>query len=216
MESERARIAEERPVVIDGPTVAGARLALDALFRAGRDREGGGVVVAPPHPLYGGSMESPVVTELAYAAADAGLASLRFDWRGVGGSQGEASGEVADHVADYEAALRHLAACVPGPLCAAGYSAGAAAAVHAARADRVTGLLLVAPPPAMLDAEKLQTFGGRVLVVVGDEDRLAPAEALASLLAKLPKARLERLPGVDHFFGTGLGPLGRIVRGWLG
>ena len=216
MDPDGARIAEERPVVVDGPAVGGTRLVLDALFRAGRDRESGGVVVAPPHPLYGGSMESPVVTEIAYAAADAGLASLRFDWRGVGGSHGEPSGEVADHAADYAAALRHLGETVRGPLCAAGYSAGAAAAARAAADSRVTRLLLVAPPPSMLDAARLAAFGGSVLVVVGEADRLAPPEALRAILAALPRWRLEVLPEADHFFGSGLGALGRIARSWLG
>lgn len=216
MESGIGRIAEERPVVIDGGSGAGAGLALDGLFRAGRERESDGIVIAPPHPLYGGSMESPVVTEIAYAAADAGLASLRFDWRGVGGSQGEASGSFDDHADDFAAALRHLSESVPGTLCAAGYSAGAAAAVRAAAGARVTRLLLVAPPPPMLDAGKLSAFGGRILVVAGDADRIAAPDALRPLLAPLPKVRLEVLPGVDHFFGTGLGALGRIVRSWLG
>jgi alpha/beta superfamily hydrolase len=211
------RIGEERSVVIAGPLEAGVSLALDGLFRVGSARDAGGLVIGPPHPLYGGSMESPVVTELGFAAARSGLPSLRFDWRGVGASSGEASGEPADHDADYGAALEHLAQTVSGPLCAAGYSAGAAAALRvAARSPRVRRLLLVSPPPALLDAGALLAFRGRVLVVVGDRDRLAPVDALRALLQALPAARIEILPAVDHFFGTGLAELARAVSSWLG
>lgn len=216
MTAESVRIAEERSVLIEGPEAGDERIVLDALFRAGHDREAGGVVIAPPHPLYGGSMESPVVTELAYAAADAGLASLRFDWRGVGASRGRPSGDVADHAADFASAIGHLAESVEGPLCAAGYSAGAAAAVRASGAARVTRILLVAPPVSMLDAARLRAFEGRVLVVAGDSDRLASPESIGEIVEGLPRARLEVLAGTDHFFGAGLAGLGRIARRWLG
>ncbi len=210
MEQWTGRIGEERPVVIAGAA------ALDGLFRAAGAAESGGVLIAPPHPLYGGSMESPVVTELAFAAAHAGLASLRFDWRGVGASAGEPSGDDADHDADFAAALQHLAETVPGPLCAAGYSAGAAAAVRVGAKDpRVTSLLLVAPPPALLDRGALADFRGRTLLVVGDRDAVAPAAALREIFLPLSAARIECLPEVDHFFGTGLAGLGRAAASWL-
>jgi alpha/beta superfamily hydrolase len=124
---------------------------------------------------------------------------------------------VEDHAADYAAALAHLAETVPGPLCAAGYSAGAAAAVRAAaRAPRVRRLLLVAPPPALLDGAAFAACRARVLVIVGDRDDIAPADALRALLAPLSDARLEVLADVDHFFVSGLPELGRIAAAWLG
>lgn len=216
MERWTGRIAEERPVVITCPAAGGA--ALDGLFRSGGPAAAaGGVVIAAPHPLYGGSMESPVVTELAFAAARADLASLRFDWRGVGASAGEPSGEAAAHDADYSAALGHLADTVEGPLCAAGYSAGAAAALRVgARDPRVTGLLLVAPPPALLDHDALASFRGRTLLVVGDRDDIAPAAVLREIFSPLSAARIECLPEVDHFFAAGLAALGRAAASWLG
>lgn len=211
MEDTPSRIAEERAVLIDCPMADRDRLTLDGLFRAGRDREAG-VVIAPPHPLHGGSMESPVVTEIAYAAADAGVASLRFDWRGVGASTGRASGSVQDHAQDFAAALRHLADTRTGSLAAAGYSAGAAAAARAVLgAPRAELLFLVAPPPSMLDFEALARFPGRV-VVVGDLDRIASADELVTRLTKHSATRVEVIPGVDHFFQDGLGELARHAR----
>lgn len=205
---------EERGVVIAHPSEAS--LALEGLYAdPGGGR--GGAVIAPPHPRFGGSMDSPVVTELAHACSAAGLASLRFNWRGVGGSGGAASGDADDAHADYAAALDELAATTPGPLLAAGYSFGAAAAVQAAQgAARVEGLLLVSPPPSLLDAEALARFAGPVLLLVGERDELAPPAALAELAAGLPAGRCVPLPDADHFFRTGLAALGAEARAWLG
>ena len=216
MDRGTGKVLEERSVVIAGPSASGTALALDGLYRAGASPRAGGVLIAAPHPLYGGSMESPVVTELGFAAARAGLASLRFDWRGVGGSTGTPSGDERDHDADYAAALQHLADTVPGALCAAGYSAGAAAAVRVgAREPRVESLLLVAPPPERLDAGVLADFRGRVLLIAGDRDLLAPVAALRVLARSLVPGRLDCLPEVDHFFGTGLADLSYAASVWL-
>src|SRR5271166_3947152 len=91
----------------------GAGAALEGLFLHAAGPSRGGAVVAPPHPLYGGSMENPVVSELAFVCARAGLASLRFNWRGVGASSGVPSGALADAADDYAAALSHLRDSVP-------------------------------------------------------------------------------------------------------
>jgi alpha/beta superfamily hydrolase len=204
---------EERAVAI--PWADGSR-ALDGIFIAGLEADSVGIVVAAPHPLYGGSMDSPVVNEIAYAARGAGLASLRFDWRGIGASAGEASGDPNDAVADYEAALDHLCETVPGAIIAAGYSFGAAAAVRAAAGrPQVRRLLLVAPPPSMLDAEALADFPGSVFVIAAAEDSLAPPDALEVVVAGLPRAKLGIIPGADHFFGTGLADIGRHTTEWL-
>jgi hypothetical protein len=191
--------------------------ALEGLFIAGeREGSGAGAVIAPPHPLYGGSMESPVVSELAWACTKAGLASLRFNWRGVGGSTGAPSGELAVGARDYGAALLQLGRTVPGPLVAAGYSFGAAAAVRAASDQpRVRRLLLVAPPPALLDAEALRAGEREILLLAGEHDSIASPAALEALARELPAARFVLLPEVDHFFAAGLAELTAEVSSWL-
>ena len=205
---------EERMVTIP---LEGAERALEGMFIAGEDDDAVGVVVAAPHPLYGGSMESPVVNEIAYAARAAGLASLRFNWRGVGASAGEVSGDADAADADYRAALRHLAASVSGAVVAAGYSFGAASAVRVAAGEpRIRQLLLVTPPPALLDADALASFPGRVLVIAAAEDSLAPAAELERIASELPRATFAVIPRTDHFFAAGLADLGRITRDWLG
>jgi len=203
----------ERPVAIP---VGDGSLVLEGLYLAGATDDAGGAVIAPPHPLYGGSMGSPVVSELAHAFRGAGGASMCFNWRGVGASAGVASGENTDADADYAAALTQLSETVAGPLAACGYSFGAAAAVRAAAHPRVARLVLVAPPPALLDAQTLEAFPGRVLILVGEDDTIAAPDALEALAARVPGAQFELVVGADHFFVAGLAQIGRGVSAWLG
>jgi hypothetical protein len=207
--------AGERAVAI---AREGEPLALDGLFlAAGGGSAADGAVIAPPHPLYGGSMQSPVVNEIAYACQKAGIASLRFDWRGVGASAGEPSGSAQDADDDYAAALAHLEETVNGELLAGGYSFGAAGALRAgARHPRVTRLVLISPPPSLLDPETLARFSGRMLLVTGEADAIAPAREVAKLVAGARHARCVVIPDCDHFFVTGLGELGRALSEWLG
>lgn len=211
---------EERSTAIPWLGEAGEQgEALEGLFIAGDDETGGGggAVIAPPHPLYGGSMESPVVSELAWACTKAGLASLRFNWRGVGGSTGTPSGELADGAQDFAAALLQLGRSVPGPLVAAGYSFGAAAALRAAADQpRVKRLVLVAPPPSLLDADRLAAGGRALLLLAGRHDAIAPPAALEALAKGLPGARFVLLEDADHFFAGGLAALSAEVARWLG
>jgi alpha/beta superfamily hydrolase len=205
-------VPEEHPVAI---ALGDGGWALEGIYQAGVDADAEGAVVAPPHPLYGGSMDSPVVNELAHACSQSGLASLRFNWRGVGASAGEPSGEQADADADYAAALVHLAETLPGPLVAAGYSFGALAAVRAAGHPRVRRLLLVAPPPQGLERAALAAFRGGVLLLTGERDAIAPPSALEEVTAGLPSVRLHVVPDADHFFGLGLAEIARAAEAWL-
>jgi alpha/beta superfamily hydrolase len=193
-------------------------LALDGIFLGAPGGSGAdGAVIAPPHPLYGGSMQSPVVNEIAYACQSCGIASLRFDWRGIGASAGQPSGSARDADEDYAATLAHLEETVNGELLACGYSFGAAAALRAgAGRPRVTRLILVAPPPSLLDAGTLGRFPGKVLMLTGGEDEIAPARELEALAARTRRLRLVVIPEAEHFFATGLAELGREMRAWLG
>ncbi|MCP5071447.1 MAG: alpha/beta fold hydrolase [bacterium] len=189
---------------------------LEAIYVAAGSDAPRGAVVAPPHPLYGGSMESPVVNELAYACFKQGLTSVRFNWRGVGASSGQASGGAEDADEDYASALDHMAETVPGKLIACGYSFGAAAAVRvAARHPRVDRMILVAPPPSLISPDAIAETGKRVLAIVGALDDLAPAAALEAAFSTVPRVELVVLPGADHFFASGLTELARCVTDWL-
>ncbi len=204
-------IGEERSVTIARGDDPGA---LEGLFVAGC--RPGGAVVAPPHPLYGGSMHSPVVNKIAHACVKTGLASLSFEWRGVGASSGEPSGELADAEADYCSALIHLEETTGAPVVACGYSFGAAAALRvAATSPSVTALALVAPPAPLLDGRALADFAGDALVLVGEHDAYAPPAALEAAVAAAPRARIVTIPEADHFFMAGLASIGREIADWL-
>jgi alpha/beta superfamily hydrolase len=205
-----AQGSEETDRLAEGVDLGGRRI----IKKAGSER---GAVVAPPHPLFGGSMESPVLNEIAYACTKAGIASLRFNWRGVGASAGVPSGDAAGADLDYRAAVAHMAETVAGPIVACGYSFGAAAAARVAAGDpRIDRLILVAPPPALLPSDAFAQLARPVLVLVGECDSLVEPALLSDLVEGAGGAQLEVIPMADHFFGAGLADLGRLAADWLG
>jgi len=163
-----------------------------------------GAVIAPPHPLYGGTLSNPVVVTAQEALVAAEFVTLRFNFRGTEASEGQATDSLEAAVEDYQAAFAELAARVPGPYVFAGYSFGAGTALLAAREDtRALGAVLIAPPLGLLRAEDLAAFGRKLLVVVGDDDDYAPLAELESRLRAQGGAALEVIAGTDHFFHYG-------------
>lgn len=186
----------------------GGGVALDALYTPGASAA---AVVAPPHPLYGGRMDNPVVTTICAGLARANVAALRFDWRGVGRSEGVATGDLRAASTDYAGALACLVGRHAGPYLGAGYSFGAATALAVAAQDpRLEQLVLVSPPVAMMPLDRFAGFERDVLVVVGDEDDIAPLDLVRAFVAALPRGRLEVVDGADHFFS--FGGLDRVER----
>ena len=123
--------------------------------------------------------------------------------------------EATDADADYTAALDHLEETVAPPIVACGYSFGAATAVRASRGRAaVRRLVLVAPPPALLDESALDDFSGPLLVVAGEADAIASAALLANLVGRA-RGTCEVIPEADHFFALGLREVGRIISAWL-
>jgi uncharacterized protein len=206
----------ERPVSIavgGGVALEGA-LALPAEVAAG-------VVVCHPHPLYGGDMHSPVVLAAVEACAEAGLATLRFNFRGVGGSTG-AWDDGRGEQDDVRAALGGLRERLPperGRVALAGYSFGAAMAAAVADAgERLAGLALIAPPLAVYSGAPTPPSGvdGPVLVVAGSADTYCPGDALAAFGRALSTATVTVIDGADHFFSTGLPQLSAALSAWAG
>jgi alpha/beta superfamily hydrolase len=163
----------------------------------------GRAVVAPPHPLYGGTFHNPVVIDIAEGLARANVSSLSFNWRGTEGSEGSKTDSLEAAVSDYLAALRTLVE-EGAHLFAAGYSFGAATALLAAREEpRIEGVVMLAPPVGMLREADIEAAPGRLLVMVGSDDEFAPVDELEAKLAVRKDAKLEVIPGADHFFHFG-------------
>ena len=208
---------------------------ISARFHPAAPPARGAAIVAHPHPAHGGDMEHPVVVTAAERTARIGLGTLRFDFRGVGHSEGNRR-DFEGHLDDWRQAVREVRLRIPdGPLLGAGFSYGArslAWLLHPKRPmrPRLDALLLLGPATrvptsrrdfgnlllgrplseATLDEhvlENLRSLTGPVEVIVGDRDVVAPHEELA---ANLPEhAVLQVLPGLNHFFSrtTGAGAL---------
>jgi alpha/beta superfamily hydrolase len=159
------------------------------------------VAVCHPHPLYGGDMENNVVESLCGALAAAGMAALRFNFRGVGGSGGSYGGGSGERQ-DARAALDFLTGLPEvdsGRLGLAGYSFGALVALSAAD-ERVRALVAVSPPAGGLDAASCR-LGIPTLLVSGDQDDIAPTARLPEMAAFLgPTCGTLSVAGADHFW----------------
>lgn len=181
---------------------ADAPVRLSARRLPGASATAGAAVIAPPHPLYGGTFDNPVVIAIADGLSRSGVGALSFNWRGIEGSAGDKTDSLEAAVADYRGALAALAGVTP--LLAAGYSFGAGAALLAACEEpSLLGLVLLAPPLGLLRAEDLLATRAKLLVIVGDDDEYAPASELTRLLAARPDSELVVLRGADHFFHFG-------------
>jgi hypothetical protein len=177
-------------------------LKLEGLLTLPEREAPGAAVVCHPHPMYGGSMHNNVVEAVLEALWRRQLATLRFNFRGVGDSEGEYDGGEGE-LDDVREAVAFLAgkAGVKSVLLA-GYSFGASVSLRAGLTDpAVDRLVLVALPVAGMTGPSDST-SKPVLLVSGDRDSYSPLEPLRTLAGKLgSRARLEILAGADHFFG---------------
>jgi alpha/beta superfamily hydrolase len=175
---------------------------LEAQLREPRSALRGAVVVCHPHPLYGGTMDNRVVYRAAKAALDAGFASLRFNFRGVGQSTGQYDQGIGEKE-DAGAAIRWLAERYTTlPLALIGYSFGAWVGLQVGCLDpRVKAMIGLAPPLDLYDFEFLIGNSKPTLYIVGDRDEFCSQEKLDRLRSRLPDSSfLHRIEGVEHFF----------------
>jgi len=157
-------------------------------------------IVCHPHPLHGGSLRNTIVVRTARALRSAGLATLRFNFRGVEGSAGSHDGSA--EVEDARAALDVLARELPElPLWGAGYSFGSRMVLELALRSAVERVILIAPPVALYDMTGLARLRTPGLVVSGGSDEFGTGEDLTRQELDLPDTlRRIEIPGADHFF----------------
>ena len=191
-------------------------LALEGILHLPDSSPSPAVAVCHPHPLYGGDMHNSVVVALCRAAAARGIAALRFNFRGVGRSQGSFADGVGER-ADAAAALAHLPQLPEvddDRVGIVGYSFGAAVALLAA-GEGLRAVVAVSTPTI---ARGLSEIAIRcpALLVVGEQDQVAPPSRLASLGQAIgPQAELVVVPGADHFWWGAENRLAAIVSDFL-
>jgi uncharacterized protein len=174
-------------------------------------------VVCHPHPMYGGSMNNNVIEEILTAMWQRGYATLRFNFRGVGESEGEydgGPGEVDDAVAALTFLLSQPGIRKDGALMA-GYSFGAMVAVSAGyECADVAGIVAVALPLAMTDVRIPPDKAMPTLLVSGDRDSYSPVDGLKMLQENSRgSVHLEIIAGADHFFVGHESELSQILIG---
>jgi alpha/beta superfamily hydrolase len=202
-------------------TFSSAELTLEGMFaRAGTSPVERGGVVCHPHPVYGGSMYNNVVEAALEAMWRMGWATLRFNFRGVGQSEGEHSGgpgEAEDAAAAARFLAGQLAVGSQQQIVLAGYSFGAMAAMNAAATLTDLGaLILIALPLRMAEADALKQFNAPVVLAAGDHDNYCPPAQLQALHQALgSRAQLKIIHGADHFFGGYEGELADALEGML-
>lgn len=190
--------AQTESLLVTGP-VGKIELAVD---RPAQPRAQGGVaVISHPHPLFGGTMHNKVVQTLARAFVQAGWVTVRYNFRGVGQTEG-----VHDHgVGEAQDLLAVVASQAPtGPLALAGFSFGAfvtCQGVALGLAQRSPDkLLLVGTAASRFQVAPLpEELHERTLVIHGEQDDTVPLAAVLDW-ARPQALPVTVVPGVEHFF----------------
>ena len=173
-------------------------IALEAEIDVPTDRWAG-VVLAHPHPTYGGNMHATVTDALFEALPRHGIAAVRFNFRGVGSSGGDHDHGLGERL-DIVAAIELMAMFVDGPLVLSGYSFGADVSLCVVD-PRVAGWFAVAPPlRAVSAADFLAAADARPKrLAVAEHDQFNPPESARSSTDSWTNTDIVCVPGADHF-----------------
>lgn len=180
------------------------------------------LVLCHPHPKMGGTMNAPLLVALRDALVEAGFAVLRFNFRGIGESEGNTS-EGLDEIADAEAAVKEMKRRHPSlPVALAGWSFGAAVALRTATRVDVSACVAIAPAvkrrpgvtAGLPPADDLALDVSSLFVCGANDDVISPAECRRYAEA-LDGATYEEIPGANHFFWAKYDDLSEVVVGWF-
>jgi alpha/beta superfamily hydrolase len=180
---------------------------LEGRYHPQPNRDAPIAIVLHPHPQFGGTMNNKLVYNLHYLFHKMGFTVLRFNFRGVGRSQGEYDQGIGE-LSDAASALDYLQALNPNAkhCWVAGFSFGAWIGMQLLmRRPEITGFISVAPPANMYDFSFLAPCPSSGLIINGLADRVAPPADTVSLVKKLHEQKgititHEQVPGAGHFF----------------
>ena len=159
------------------------------------------VVITHPHPQYGGNMYNNVVTAIWKTYQNSDFTTLRFNFRGVGNSQG-GYGDGIGEQEDVRAAIAYLADLSIQQIDLAGYSFGAWVNGHLnCEGVGINNMVMVSPPVAFINFESVDVIDCLKLIVTGSRDDIAPAEMIRHSYQQWnPEAQFEVVNGADHFY----------------
>jgi alpha/beta superfamily hydrolase len=192
---------------------------LEAIIKEPKGQRRGVGLVCHPHPLGGGTMHNKVVFRAASGLVDAGLTTLRFNFRGVGASTGTHN-DIAGGIEDVRDALDYLAGQYPGEeITLAGFSFGSRTGMQVGMSDdRVVRLISIGyPVDRYLDYGFLTEVRKPILFIHGDRDEFGSVESLQKLfdeVAKNTDASLVIIKNAGHFFDEQLNEVREAVRDW--
>jgi alpha/beta superfamily hydrolase len=159
-------------------------------------------VICHPHPLFGGTMHNTLVFRTARALRTCGVATLRFNFRGAGSSEGEHDGNGAEE-ADASAAFDWLASRLPGvELWGAGFSFGARTmGALAARDERIARVLLIALPIKRFECPGIDDLRQPGYLLFGGRDEFGTRTEFRALHPQLPpQLEIDEVPEADHLY----------------
>jgi alpha/beta superfamily hydrolase len=187
---------------------------LEALYRELQD-PAGVAVICHPHPVGGGTLHNKVVFRAARGLESANVATLRFNFRGVGTSAGrheEGEGEQLDVLA----AIDWVARYHPGrKLLVGGFSFGAWVATRAAcEAPNVDALFLIGTPVNKYDFGHLRHCEKPMLFLHGTQDEFGDVAKLEKLTQQIRNAESVIVTGADHFFTKQIEAVEETMRSW--
>lgn len=193
---------------------------LEAILKEPAGERRGGALVCHPHPLGGGTMHNKVVFRAAAGLVDAGLATLRFNFRGVGASTG-VHNEIEGGTEDVRDALEYLVTEYPGEdLTLAGFSFGSRTGMAVGKDDeRVQRLISIGTPVDKYDYDFLIGLRKPILFIHGDQDEFGSLEGVKKLVNTVSKSadtELVVIKDCGHFFDEHLDELRSTVKNWVG
>lgn len=204
-------------IIIPGPVGR-----IEAMYKHNNEEAAPIALMLHPHPIYGGTMNNKVVYSMYHTFAEAGFNVLRFNFRGVGNSQGEydkGEGELEDATAALEwlqANNPRARACWVG-----GFSFGAWIGMQLLmRRPEVTSFVSIAPPANMYDFSFLAPCPTSGLMVHGTNDQVAPLVETQKLVERLHMQKgihieLDEVNGANHYFQGQIDRLDSSVASYL-
>ncbi|WP_321492972.1 alpha/beta fold hydrolase [uncultured Desulfobacter sp.] len=181
-----------------------------------RQGKGKAVVLTHPYPLYGGNMDSSVICRMADCFQSAGIATLRFNLRGTGGSTGDHDNGQGEQD-DVRAALDFLSDHGYDQLFLAGYSFGSWVNAHVVSAGvRIRDHIMVSPPAAFFSFDQVTRLPGTGLIIMGENDDFAPVSMIDLLISRLNiTPRFEVIADADHFYAGAMSELENVLSDYL-